>query len=57
MPAAEEELPDILDRFEHSGRLIHLCMSKAMAKNRFVPAISASTSQEPKINIARATVT
>ena len=54
MPAAEQELPNLLQLFEHehSGSVIHLCMSKAMTKNRSVLAIPANTSQEPKINIA-----
>jgi hypothetical protein len=54
MPAAEQELPNLLQRFEHehSGSVIHLCMSKAMTNNRSVLAIPTNTSQEPKINIA-----
>jgi hypothetical protein len=54
MPAAEQELPNLLQFFEHehSGSFIHLCMSKAMTTNRSVLAIPANTSQEPKINIA-----
>jgi len=53
MPAAEQELPNLLHPFEHehSGRLIHLYMSKAMTKNRSVLAIPRNTAQEPKINI------
>jgi len=41
MPAAEQELPNLLQRFEHehSGSVIHLCLSKAMTKNRSVLAI------------------
>jgi hypothetical protein len=52
MPAAEQELPSLLQRFEHehSGSVIRLCMSKAMTNNRSVLAIPTNTSQEPKMN-------
>jgi hypothetical protein len=41
MPAAEQELPNLLQRFEHghSRSVIPLSMSKAMPKNRSVLAI------------------
>jgi hypothetical protein len=52
MPAAEEELPNRLQRFEHEHlrSVIRVCMSKAMTKYRFVVAIRTKRSQEPKIN-------
>ena len=36
MPAPEQELPSLFERFEHdhSGSVIHLCMSKVMTENR-----------------------
>ena len=55
MPAAEQKLPNLLQRFEHkhSGSGIHLCMSKAITKNRSVLAIPTNALQEPKIDVAR----
>jgi hypothetical protein len=47
MPAAEQELPHLLQRFEHEQAALSICcVSNAMTKNRSVLTKSMNASRE-----------